>query len=96
MDFELGWQTEISGCENFGKVQKRVELLDDFRFAVLSVGGKFGSRLSEQRFSAGIFMRIYDSWPNKSPEPTPVGAYRLSRRFPLCCVTGPAWLSFFR
>ena len=31
--------------------------------------------------------------PNKSPEPTPVGACRSASRF---TVFGPAWLSFFR
>ena len=31
-------------------------------------------------------------WPNKSPEPTPVGAGRSASRF---TVFGPAWLSFF-
>jgi hypothetical protein len=94
--FELVWQAEISGCESFGKVRKRVELLDGFGFAASTVGGKFGSWLSERRFLSDIFMQIDDSWPNKSPEPTPVGAYRLPGRFALCYVTGPAWLSFFR
>jgi len=32
-------------------------------------------------------------WPNKSPEPTPVGAGSSASRF---TVFGPAWLSFFR
>jgi hypothetical protein len=31
--------------------------------------------------------------PNKSPEPTPVGAGSSASRF---AVFGPAWLSFFR
>ena len=90
------WQAEILGCESFGKVRERVELLDGFGFAASRVGGKFGSWLSQQRFLPDIFMQTYDSWPNKSPEPTPVGAYRLPRRFAPFYVTGPAWLSFFR
>ena len=49
-----------------------------------------------QRFLSDVFMQIYDSWPNKSPEPTPVGAYHFTRRFPSYYVAGPAWLSFFR
>ena len=35
------------------------------------------------------------TWPNKSPEPTAVGAYHLSRRFQTCHVAVPPWLSFF-
>ena len=31
--------------------------------------------------------------PNKSPEPTPVGAVSSASRFKVFC---PAWLSFFR
>jgi hypothetical protein len=34
--------------------------------------------------------------PNKSPEPTPVGAGRNSRRFQTHYVAVPAWLSFCR
>ncbi len=35
------------------------------------------------------------TWPNKSPEPTAVGAYLFTRRFPSCHVAVPPWLSFF-
>ena len=45
------------------------------------------------------FMRLSEAltvWPNKSPEPTGVGAGRYSRRFPLCHIAGRPWLSFFR
>ena len=41
-----------------------------------------------------IFIQVdIDQWPNKSPEPTPVGAGRSASRL---TVFGPAWLSFFR
>jgi hypothetical protein len=40
-----------------------------------------------------IIMDFTSLMPNKSPEPTPVGACRSASRF---TVSGPAWLSFFR
>jgi hypothetical protein len=40
--------------------------------------------------TAGLVMTML---PNKSPEPTPVGAGSSASRF---TVAGPAWLSFFR
>ena len=52
-----------------------------------------------QDFMSGIFLPMIfiqvdiDQWPNKSPEPTPVGAGRSASRL---TVFGPAWLSFFR
>jgi hypothetical protein len=34
--------------------------------------------------------------PNKSPEPTRVGAVSNPRRLLVCIVAGRGWLSFFR
>jgi hypothetical protein len=36
------------------------------------------------------------SWPNQSPEPTPVGADCLPGSFQTHYVVSPAWLSFLR
>jgi hypothetical protein len=44
-------------------------------------------------FITEIMSMKIDQWPNKSPEPTPVGAVSSASRF---TVFGPAWLSFFR
>ena len=84
------------GLRKFWEGSDATWVFDGFGFAASRVGGKFRSWLSQQRFLPDIFMQTYDSWPNKSPEPTPVGAYRLPRRFAPFYVTGPAWLSFFR
>jgi hypothetical protein len=35
-------------------------------------------------------------WPNKTPEPTAVGAVSNPKRFALFIVFSPPWLSFFR
>jgi hypothetical protein len=65
--------------------------------ADLSAAGKCGS-LSEirQRLLSDIFMKIHESWPNKSPEPTPVTPSVCREGFGLAVVTVPAWLSFLR
>ena len=52
--------------------------------------------ICRRRILPDIFMEIYDSWPNKSPEPTAVGAVCHSRRFQTHRVAARRWLSFFR
>ena len=49
-------------------------------------------------FGAGFhFMSVLMSlMPNKSPEPTRVGAVSNPRRLLVCIVAGRGWLSFFR
>ena len=47
-----------------------------------------------ERYDLPDFIMDFTSlMPNKSPEPTPVGAVSSASRF---TVFGPAWLSFFR
>jgi len=48
---------------------------------------------SRRAVSAAESMRFMTTMPNKSPEPTPVGAGSSAAR---STVFGPAWLSFFR
>ena len=65
--------------------------------ADLSAAGKCGS-LSKvgQHFMTDICLQIHATWPNKSPEPTPVTPALLSRSRRLADVISPAWLSFLR
>ena len=44
-------------------------------------------------YYCGLDFAIMNQPPNKSPEPTPVGAVSSAARF---TVFRPAWLSFFR
>jgi len=65
--------------------------------ADLSAAGKCGS-LSEvrRRLFTDMFMKIHETWPNKSLEPTPVTPSVCREGFRLAVVIRPAWLSFFR
>jgi hypothetical protein len=53
----------------------------------------FGSFLVGGGLLLAFWLWPSKSSPNKSPEPTPVGAVSSAARF---TVFGPAWLSFFR
>ena len=93
---ESDWQAEIFGGSVFGEIGSRHFGPRTAR-ADLSAAGKCGS-LSEvrQRLLSDGFMKIYATWPNKAPEPTPVTPALLPGSRRLADVIRPAWLSFLR
>ena len=93
--FESDWRAEIFESSDFGEYGGRHFGRRTAR-ADLSATGKCGS-LSEVRrgFLSDSFMKIHETWPNKSLEPTPVtpSACREVTRWR---ISAAAWLSFFR
>ena len=57
------------------------------------VMGCFSVRRVDYVFDEAMICFMTDQWPNKSPEPTAVGAYRSAVAVH---VAGRRWLSFFR
>jgi hypothetical protein len=78
--FSVRWAADI-----FGRRTARADL---------SAAGRCGSLPGVRRaYLADDFMQIYVLWPNKSPEPTAVGAFRSAVAVH---VASRRWLSFFR
>jgi hypothetical protein len=81
--FSVRWAADI-----FGRRTARADL---------SAAGKCGSLLEvRRRLLLDGFMKIHETWPNKSPEPTAVTPALLSGSHRLAEVVSPPWLSFFR
>jgi hypothetical protein len=90
-------QAEIFGSSDFGEFGSRHFGRRTAR-ADLSAAGKCGS-LSEvrQRLLSDIFMKIHETWPNKSLEPTAVTPTdEFATSFWSSLVIVRRWLSFFR
>ena len=75
-------------------VSLAADIVDGARLALICRRRASAAASGErQRILSDVFMKIHETWPNKSPEPTPVGAVSSASRF---TVFSPAWLSFFR
>ena len=90
---ESDWQAEIVGDSVFGEIGSRHIWTAQARADSLAAGRCGSLSKVRRRYLSDIFMKIHESWPNKSPEPTAVGACGSAVAVH---VTSRRWLSFFR
>src|ERR1035438_1090110 len=92
---ESDWQAEIFCSSFFGEIGSRY-FLDGARLALICRRRASAAASGErQRFLSDVFMKIHETWPNKSLEPTPVTP-SVCREVTRWRMSSSAWLSFLR
>ena len=96
----LGFVVSQIGRRRFSAVRFLVSLaadiLDGARLALICRRRASAAASGErQRFLSDVFMKIHETWPNKSLEPTPITP-SVCREVTRWRKSPAAWLSFFR